>query len=112
VERALEAALRVEDEVAGGDDALALVESPCDHAPRCDLRAYLDLTRFEIAVALVPEHVLARAGVERGVVGHDETLPHIAPEYDVDERLGPQVQLRVRELQAHLDGPRLRVHER
>ena len=112
VESALEAALRVQDEIGGGDDALAFVQAARDHPARGNLGAHLDLARLEVAVALVDESVLARPGVEHRVLGDDEALSEVTREGHVDERLGSQLALRVGELHAHLDRPRLGVHER
>src|SRR5207244_1050019 len=87
LERALEPALGIEDEIGGAGHALALPETLGDDAAAFQLRAGLDGARLEVALALVDEDVLALPGVHHRVLRHDEARAQVAPEAHVDEGL-------------------------
>src|ERR1035437_5824838 len=93
--RGLELALRVDQEVAGDDDAFSRSEPLCDLDAISEPFSNLDLPRLQVAIAAVDEDRLLQPGVEDGLDGNGHPSWHGDVELDVDKHVGLQDHLRV-----------------
>jgi len=105
----LQARLGVDQEVGGGDDALASGDAAQDLHAVGDLGAHPDLARLQAAGFQVDEHECPFAGLEDCALRHHETGPEADLEDHIGEHLGLELSVSVVDFDAHLDGSRLLI---
>src|SRR5258708_32315595 len=110
LQRRLQVAFRVDQEVGRDDDWLAAGYAlPNLHITRASV-AQLDFARLEAALALVDEHGLAAAGVHDSAVGNrQDRLATPGVDLRVDIHVVKQDEVRIRQFDANTRRPRLLV---
>src|SRR5512147_851082 len=105
----LHAALGIDHEGPGDDDALLVHEPPRYLHEAAPAPSRLDAAGLEGSVALVHEDDLPEARVHDGVHGHGDARLVLHRELDIDEHVRLQHDLRIIHLETDLERPRRQI---
>src|SRR5439155_16923279 len=111
-ECSLKLALRVDQEVCGGNNLLPRFQ-PLQHDKIVThAGAQLHLARFDVTVATLDKSNRASAGLQDAACGDNKLVPHRDLQTYVDEHAGFELQPGIRKDDPHLGRPGIHIHLR